>query len=194
MAAVSGLTDYRQKRLSLKAGFDPSVPAGSCGEIWVKSTVVEQGKQSGKPYRFESTESYRLQLRDGAWVAVRRRPRSGDRTDPRSPAGVPGCLNRPRFKDSRAVQVLTAGALLPIIRRHRLITLRGIAHEHACRIQGICRQRAMPSILRSGSSSGAFGKIVDSIVGDLIMPVVGAMIGSLDFSTYSSSSARTPTT
>ncbi len=71
VAAVSGLTDYRQKRLSLKAGFDPSVPAGNCGEIWVKSAVVEQGKQSGKPYRFESTESYRLQLRDGAWVAVR---------------------------------------------------------------------------------------------------------------------------
>ena len=29
---------------------------------------------------------------------------------------------------------------------------------------------------------GAFGKIVDSIVGDLIMPVVGAVFGKLDFS------------
>jgi large conductance mechanosensitive channel len=29
---------------------------------------------------------------------------------------------------------------------------------------------------------GAFGKIVDSIVGDLIMPVIGAVIGKLDFS------------
>ena len=29
---------------------------------------------------------------------------------------------------------------------------------------------------------GAFGKIVDSIVGDLIMPVVGAAFGKLDFS------------
>ncbi len=29
---------------------------------------------------------------------------------------------------------------------------------------------------------GAFGKIVDSIVGDLIMPVVGAIFGKLDFS------------
>ena len=28
----------------------------------------------------------------------------------------------------------------------------------------------------------AFGKIVDSIVGDLIMPVVGAIFGNLDFS------------
>ena len=29
---------------------------------------------------------------------------------------------------------------------------------------------------------GAFGKIVDSVVGDLIMPVVGAVFGKLDFS------------
>jgi len=29
---------------------------------------------------------------------------------------------------------------------------------------------------------GAFGKIVDSVVSDLIMPVIGAIIGKLDFS------------
>src|SRR5205085_8424195 len=29
---------------------------------------------------------------------------------------------------------------------------------------------------------GAFGKIVDSLVGDLIMPVLGALVGKLDFS------------
>lgn len=29
---------------------------------------------------------------------------------------------------------------------------------------------------------GAFGKIVESVVGDLIMPVVGAVFGKLDFS------------
>lgn len=29
---------------------------------------------------------------------------------------------------------------------------------------------------------GAFGKIVDSVVGDLIMPIVGAAFGKLDFS------------
>jgi large conductance mechanosensitive channel len=29
---------------------------------------------------------------------------------------------------------------------------------------------------------GAFGKIVDSVVGDLIMPIVGAAIGKVDFS------------
>ncbi len=31
---------------------------------------------------------------------------------------------------------------------------------------------------------GAFGKIVDSIVNDLIMPVVGKVTGGLDFSNY----------
>lgn len=31
---------------------------------------------------------------------------------------------------------------------------------------------------------GAFGKIVDSIVGDLVMPVVGRVLGGLDFSSY----------
>jgi large conductance mechanosensitive channel len=31
---------------------------------------------------------------------------------------------------------------------------------------------------------GAFGKIVDSIVGDLIMPLVGKVLGGLDFSNY----------
>ena len=31
---------------------------------------------------------------------------------------------------------------------------------------------------------GAFGKIVDSIVGDLIMPLVSKVVGGLDFSSY----------
>ena len=31
---------------------------------------------------------------------------------------------------------------------------------------------------------GAFGKIVDSIVGDLIMPMVGRIFGGLDFTNY----------
>src|SRR5690606_31544827 len=31
---------------------------------------------------------------------------------------------------------------------------------------------------------GAFGKIVDSVVNDLIMPIVGRITGGLDFSSY----------
>lgn len=30
----------------------------------------------------------------------------------------------------------------------------------------------------------AFGKIVDSLVGDVFMPIIGALIGGLDFSNY----------
>ena len=35
-----------------------------------------------------------------------------------------------------------------------------------------------------GIIGGAFGKIVDSIVSDLIMPVVGKIFGGLDFANY----------
>lgn len=31
---------------------------------------------------------------------------------------------------------------------------------------------------------GAFGKIVDSLVGDLVMPIVGKIFGGLDFNNY----------
>src|SRR3989338_3059589 len=31
---------------------------------------------------------------------------------------------------------------------------------------------------------GAFGKIVDSVVNDLIMPLIGKVVGGLDFSNY----------
>jgi len=31
---------------------------------------------------------------------------------------------------------------------------------------------------------GAFGKIVDSLVGDMIMPIVSKVVGGLDFSNY----------
>ena len=39
---------------------------------------------------------------------------------------------------------------------------------------------------------GAFGKIVDSVVGDLIMPLVGLAIGGLDFSNYFLQLSGTP--
>jgi len=39
---------------------------------------------------------------------------------------------------------------------------------------------------------GAFGKIVDSVVNDLIMPVVGKVIGGLDFQSYFTPLAAIP--
>lgn len=41
---------------------------------------------------------------------------------------------------------------------------------------------------------GAFGKIVDSIVKDLIMPIVGKIFGGLDFSNYFVLLSAPPTT
>ena len=39
---------------------------------------------------------------------------------------------------------------------------------------------------------GAFGKIVDSVVSDLIMPIVGAIFGKLDFSSLFITLAQAP--
>ena len=39
----------------------------------------------------------------------------------------------------------------------------------------------------------AFGKIVDSLVGDIFMPVIGAVTGGLDFSNHFTSLSRTVT-
>lgn len=39
---------------------------------------------------------------------------------------------------------------------------------------------------------GAFGKIVDSVVGDLIMPIVGGIFGKLDFSSLFITLAQVP--
>ena len=38
--------------------------------IAVRSVVIEQGSQGGKPYRFESVEEFLLERRAGAWRAT----------------------------------------------------------------------------------------------------------------------------
>ncbi|MBS1190577.1 MAG: hypothetical protein H6R10_2369 [Rhodocyclaceae bacterium] len=68
IAAVKGLTNYKQRRISTDA--KPAEP-GSCDRIAVKSVVIEQGRQAGKPYRFESVEDYLLESRAGDWLAVK---------------------------------------------------------------------------------------------------------------------------
>ena len=67
-AAVQGLSDFRQRRLSIEAR--PLV-AGACGQIEAKSIVIEQGKRQGTPYRFESVETYLLEMRAGKWLGTR---------------------------------------------------------------------------------------------------------------------------
>jgi hypothetical protein len=69
VTAMKGLTHYKQRRVSTEGVID--AVGGACDRIKVKSVVIEQGRQSGKPYRFESLEEYVLELRDGKWLAVK---------------------------------------------------------------------------------------------------------------------------
>ncbi|MCY7308028.1 MAG: hypothetical protein LH632_18215 [Rhodoferax sp.] len=66
--ALEGLTDYSQRRPSIEGRTDG---AAGCDRVAVTSLVIEQGRQNGKPYRFEAIETYVLERRAGRWVAVR---------------------------------------------------------------------------------------------------------------------------
>ena len=71
ITAIKGLKDYRQRRVWTDARLTDLAGGAACDSISLRSAVVEQGKQSGKPYRFESLEQFSLMLRGGKWVAVR---------------------------------------------------------------------------------------------------------------------------
>ncbi len=70
LSTVNQLEGYQHRRISIDAKKSPAAKSG-CGPLLVKSVVLEQGKLSGKPYRFESTEDYVLELRDGKWLATK---------------------------------------------------------------------------------------------------------------------------
>jgi hypothetical protein len=65
VAALKGLKDYQQRRITI----DGKALNPACTRVGVSSVALEQGTQSGKPYRFESLEEYVLELRDGKWLA-----------------------------------------------------------------------------------------------------------------------------
>lgn len=66
-AIVKSLTNYKQRRISIHA---VAAEAGAtCGPIRVKTVVIEQGKLSGKPYRFETLENYLLEWHQNTWQA-----------------------------------------------------------------------------------------------------------------------------
>lgn len=67
IAAIKTLSEYKQRRISIEAA---PVDANDCSRLQIKSVVIEQGKQSGKPYRFESLEEYVLEQREGKWLAI----------------------------------------------------------------------------------------------------------------------------
>ena len=70
IAAVRGLTEYQQRRPSVESR-PAGAGAGMCERISVRSVVIEQGRQNGKPYRFESLEEFMLERRAGVWLAIR---------------------------------------------------------------------------------------------------------------------------
>ena len=70
LAAMKGLMDYKQRRVWTDGKLENGA-APACDRISLKSVVIEQGRQSGKPYRFESLEAYVLELRAGKWLAIK---------------------------------------------------------------------------------------------------------------------------
>jgi hypothetical protein len=67
VAAIKGLSGHKQRRISIEA---TPIEAKDCTRLKIKSVVIEQGKQSGKAYRFESLEEYVLEQREGKWLAI----------------------------------------------------------------------------------------------------------------------------
>jgi hypothetical protein len=71
IAALKGLKDYQQRRVTIEGKPANSVGSTDCTRIAVSSVAIEQGVQAGKPYHFESLEEYVLDLRDGKWLATK---------------------------------------------------------------------------------------------------------------------------
>jgi hypothetical protein len=71
IAAMKGLTGYKQRRVSIEGKLLDAEATASCERIAVKSVVIEQGRQAGKPYRFESLEAYTLELQGGKWRSIK---------------------------------------------------------------------------------------------------------------------------
>lgn len=71
VSTVNQLEGYQHRRISVEAKKDGDGKARTCQRLLIKSVVIEQGRLSGKPYRFESVENYVLEPRDGKWLAVK---------------------------------------------------------------------------------------------------------------------------
>lgn len=72
LAALNSLSGYSQSRLTVRAH---SSGPGQCDAVFVQSSVLEQGSQNGKPYRFVTLETYELVWRAGNWLALKAQTR-----------------------------------------------------------------------------------------------------------------------
>jgi len=67
LGAMASLEDYKQRRV-----WTEGKPVGAtCDRISLRSVSIEQGRQAGKPYRFEALEEYVIELRAGKWLAIK---------------------------------------------------------------------------------------------------------------------------
>ena len=70
LRSIASLKDYRQRRLTVEGRLASGESEASCGRLDIRSLVIEQGVMNNAPYRFESTEDYVLELRNGEWLAT----------------------------------------------------------------------------------------------------------------------------
>ncbi|MDP1735655.1 MAG: hypothetical protein Q8L44_14960 [Sulfuritalea sp.] len=71
LAAMKGLKDFKQRRVWTEGKLADPAAGAACNRVSLRSVAIEQGRQSGKPYRFESLEEYVLELRAGKWLAIK---------------------------------------------------------------------------------------------------------------------------
>lgn len=72
IAAMKGLENYNQRRVWTEGKLATPTAGTACDRIIsLRSVVIEQGRQAGQPYRFESLEEYLLELRDGKWLSIK---------------------------------------------------------------------------------------------------------------------------
>ena len=70
LRSIASLKDYRQRRLTVEGRLPGGESEASCSRLDIRSLVIEQGVMNNAPYRFESTEDYVLELRNGEWLAT----------------------------------------------------------------------------------------------------------------------------
>jgi hypothetical protein len=71
LRSISSLKNYHQRRLAIESRAQDDAAGAACPGVEVTSQVIEQGLLGDRPYRFESTETYLLELRNGEWLATR---------------------------------------------------------------------------------------------------------------------------
>lgn len=68
--AIANLKNYQQRRITLEAAFVDGSSLANCQQIELESVTIEQGLLNNQPYRFESTERFRLEKRGDEWLAI----------------------------------------------------------------------------------------------------------------------------